>query len=121
VRRKLSQGPQPPRPVQPQMCGTCPFRTDGKAVDLAPGRLDEIKRYLMAGTPHICHHDALHERQETGILCRGGRAFQLQIWHRMGWIEEETDAALHRRLAELGIWTTPEADGAEGNAGGIDG
>lgn len=31
------------------MCKICPFRTDGNAIDLAPGRLEEIKQGLVEG------------------------------------------------------------------------
>lgn len=39
---------------------------------------------------HICHHQTLNNKSATH-LCRGARDFQLQIFHRLGLLEEPTD------------------------------
>lgn len=64
------------------MCKSCIFREDGKQVQLAPGRLDEIKAYLIASSSHECH--------VTNKTCFGGLTFQATIFYRMGWIPEES-------------------------------
>jgi hypothetical protein len=87
-------------PCQPAQCKTCIFREDGKQLDLAPGRLDQIKAYLIRGTPHRCHGPALAGKR-TKIHCRGGRDFQLMIWARLGIIPEPTDAALAEAMANV--------------------
>lgn len=46
--------PRKPLDVRPEQCPTCIFRPEG--TKLMPGRLAEIKAYLLQGTVHICHH-----------------------------------------------------------------
>lgn len=89
-------------PVQPAMCGSCIFRTDGKATELRPGRLDEIKGYLAQGVPHVCHHAHVTGCGEERT-CRGGRDYQLGLWHRMGMIDAATDEALAAKMQALGL------------------
>jgi len=89
-------------PVAAEQCSTCISRNDGNAVELCPGRLDEIKAYLINGKTHLCHGPDLKGKRSK-IACRGGRDFQLQIWARMRWIEEPTDKALEEKMQELGI------------------
>lgn len=86
-------------------CSTCVF-TPG-AFDLAPGRLEEIKGYLIAGRAHVCHSPgpAAHRR----LVCRGGRDFQLLMWHRMGIIAAPTDGALRVAMAAAGVEPAPPA------------
>ena len=100
---------KPPKPVQPAMCGSCPFRTDGRAIDLDPGRLAQIKNYLLRAKTNKCHHDAVHNRPERHMVCRGGRDYQLTAWHLLGYIAEPTDAALGEFLVRIGVWTVPAA------------
>lgn len=64
------------------MCKSCIFRTDGGAVELAPGRLDEIRRYLIGDKSHYCH--------VTNKTCYGGLTYQATIFYRMGIIAEAT-------------------------------
>ena len=59
---------------------------------ITPERQAEIKAYLIKGTNHICH--------TTNRICRGARNFQLQIFYRLGLIEEETDEALYKKVKE---------------------
>lgn len=88
-------------PPNRAMCSTCIFREDGKAAPLMPGRLDEIKAYLLLGTTHLCHHPRpAGERNKRA--CRGGRDFQLTCWHRMGILPEPTDAALAAEMKAKG-------------------
>lgn len=79
------------------MCKNCPFQEVG-AIELAPGRVEEIKSYLVSGTNHECHGD------RTGhTICRGGRNYQLEMWCRMGIIPEATDAALREAMKQAGV------------------
>lgn len=38
-------------------CGNCPFKDDGKAINLQKGRVEDIKKYLLESTDHSfnCH------------------------------------------------------------------
>lgn len=64
------------------MCKSCIFRTDGKAVQLAPGRMAEIQNYLIGKSSHECH--------VTNKTCYGGLTFQATIFYQMGIIPEPT-------------------------------
>lgn len=68
---------------------------------LRPGRLDEIKSYLISGTNHLCHTP--HKGRRNALACRGGRDFQLQCWHRMGVLDDPTDASLAAKMKEAGF------------------
>ena len=61
-------------------------------MELAPGRIEEIQAYLMRGTNHMCH--------VTNKVCRGGREFQAQVFHRMNIISHPTVYALEKELKE---------------------
>lgn len=37
------------------MCANCPFRTDGNAIELRPGRLERIKEAVALSQPFTCH------------------------------------------------------------------
>lgn len=71
-----------PQNCNKAMCNSCIFRTDGKAVQLAPGRMEEIKKYLIGSSSHVCH--------VTNKTCYGGLSYQAMIFHRMGLIAEAT-------------------------------
>lgn len=64
------------------MCKTCIFREDGNQLQLEPGRLNEIKGYLIASSSHICH--------TTNKTCFGALSFQAMIFFRIGMIPEES-------------------------------
>ncbi len=93
-------------PVQPVQCGSCIFREDGNQVELAAGGLEKIKGYLLRGKAHQCHFPETQGRSEN-IVCRGGRDFQLQVWHSRGLIAAPTDEALTAKMVELGLWREP--------------
>lgn len=86
-----------PTPVMPSPCATCIFRERGERTELAPGRLAEIQAYLLRGTPHLCHKPQV-EGKRTEVVCRGGRDFQLTMWHRMGILPAATDEALQEAV-----------------------
>lgn len=77
-------------------CGSCPFRDNG--LDLNTAKITEIKIYLIKGHNHFCHSDPTNH-----TICRGGRSYQLHIWHRLGIITEPTDNALREALIGSGL------------------
>ncbi len=91
--RKIKKGMR----VRRSKCKTCVFRPEKDGgIELTPARRIEIQTYLLAGTNQLCHHD------DNQTVCRGGREFQLQCWHRMGVIKEPTDEALREAMEERG-------------------
>lgn len=54
------------------LCANCPFRTDGAAIELRPGRLERIKEAVALSQPFHCHKtthgQAPGERQCAGAL-----------------------------------------------------
>lgn len=67
-------------------CGNCPFRNDGKAIQLAPGRVEGIVKDLEENDTQIFHcHKSVHSKdggefnEDTGLyessgnekVCRG--------------------------------------------------
>ena len=47
------------------------------------------------------------EGRRRTVICRGGRDWQLQVWHRMGLITAPTDEALTAKMVALGLWREP--------------
>lgn len=89
---------KPGTAVRKKQCETCVFRDpkDG-GIELAPGRHDEIKLYLLQGQNQFCHHD------DNKTICRGSRDYQLQCFASMGFISDATDDALRAAMTERGI------------------
>ena len=74
-----------PLPLMPEMCGSCPFSTSEKRIRLAPQTEAHIRAYLLEGISHLCHHAQLtQEAGEPTHTCRGGRDYQLTMFHRLG-------------------------------------
>lgn len=71
-------------------CYSCIFNDDKTAFRLPPARMAEIQGYLIKGTNHVCHY--------TNLVCRGGREYQAEIWHRLGILEEPTVECLEKNL-----------------------
>lgn len=82
--------------TRPEPCSQCPFTPTG--IDLGEAKMAEIKAYLARGQNHLCHKDGTHQ-----TVCRGGRNYQLGVFHARGWIREPTDAALAEAMLALGI------------------
>lgn len=76
-------------------CKSCPFQIGG--LDLGTDKMSEIMEYLIRGINHMCHSDKTNH-----TICRGGRDYQLEIWHRLSIIKEATDNALYDAMAETG-------------------
>lgn len=84
--------------VRKTMCETCVFRPEADGgIELAPTRRVEIQEYLLRGVNQLCHHD------ENRTVCRGGRDYQLQCWHRIGLLAEPTDEALREAMRAAGV------------------
>ena len=82
-------------PVMKKQCKTCPFNKDNRGRYQDPKLVDRIKRDVLSEASQICHHPVLTNKLETH-LCRGARDFQLQIFHRIEFLEEATDEAWER-------------------------
>lgn len=78
----MSAGNLHPDNCNKAKCKTCIFRTDGNQIVLSPGRLDEIRTYLLGSSSHICH--------TTNKTCYGGLEWQAQMFYRNEIIEEPT-------------------------------
>jgi len=89
---------KPGTKVNETQCATCPFREDGKGLDLGAAKMSEITAYLIKGQNHFCHSDS---RNRT--ICRGGRNYQLSVWHRLGLISEPTDEAVRQAMTDVGL------------------
>lgn len=87
-------------PVMPAMCASCPFGPNGNRT-LANAVLG---RTLLQASQR-CHHPRLQGGPETH-LCRGARDAQLTVLHRMGLLDEPTDAAFAAKSKELGVGGT---------------
>ena len=77
-----------------KQCKTCPFKQENYSM-LSGGRWEEIYGYLLKGVNHLCH-----STNDTTV-CRGGRDWQLTIFHRMGFIREATDTALEMEMKRV--------------------
>lgn len=83
---------QPPT----EQCKSCPFRRGG--LQLQPHYLAQIYQYLLEGENHLCHRS----RQENRV-CWGGRQWQLEVFHRLGYIAAPTNEALAARMRDSGV------------------
>ena len=87
-------------PVMQAKCPTCPFNKnrDGKEqmLDLA----DKVRRRCLTQASQICHHPRLKGKKQNQ-LCRGARDFQLQVFHRLGVLDEPTDVSWDKKVAEI--------------------
>lgn len=97
----MARGRRKNAPPQDVQCATCIFRHDGNQVELEPGVMEGILKYLLEGRGHLCH--SAKRGKDTERTCRGGRNFQLEIWHRLGHIKAPTDEALKEAMIENGI------------------
>ena len=90
-----------PLPVMAKKCKTCPFRPgspyDNLAMHLTECALSEASR--------ICHSTGnsaiLGKTGKPERLCRGTRDIQLDVFHRLGVIDEPTDAAWAAKVDEI--------------------
>ena len=92
-----------PFPVCAVMCPTCPFRKGSPYAALAP----DLTISALTTTSRICHStgsSAINRRTgKPKKLCRGARDKQLQLFHRLNYIEAPTDEAWVKKCVELGL------------------
>jgi hypothetical protein len=101
-------------PVQSRQCKTCIFRPNLSI--LRGEELAKIQNYLLTGRTHLCHSADQNNPQAKKInthACRGAGTLQLEVWHRLGWINEPTDEALVKSLQSLGINWNPDTQISE--------
>lgn len=84
--------------VMKTRCPTCPFGEKGER-DRCQEIADRVRVQAITTASQICHHPELHGKPQTH-LCRGARNFQLQIFHRLGVIDAETDEAWEERRSK---------------------
>ncbi len=89
-------------PVQPVMCATCPFREGSDTAWLK----DYLAKSAATEASRICHspgsNNAFHRRTgKPAAVCRGARDLQLQMFHRLGFLKEPTDACWAAKVKEL--------------------
>jgi hypothetical protein len=85
--------------VMKKRCPTCPFGEKGKR-DRCPSIANMVRERCLSEASQICHHPFLHGKPQTH-LCRGARDFQLELFHRLGVIEDESDLAWDKKKHEL--------------------
>lgn len=95
-----------PIDIQPMShcCGTCPFKTvNGREQDVELAHT--VKQRMLKGASQLCHSTKGGKPGEKICsdtrLCRGGRDFLLQYFHRIGFLEEPTDVAWDAKRDEL--------------------
>lgn len=63
-------------PIRRSMCRTCPFQTNGEALQVTETQEAQLKKYLSEGQTHICHTGQINYRQHgqraAFKTCRGG-------------------------------------------------
>ena len=77
-------------PVMQEKCSSCPFKEDEQGRCQSPELVTRIQQDVLTEASQICHHPRLSGKEETH-LCRGARDYQLQIFHRIGFLEAPTD------------------------------
>lgn len=88
-------------PVMARACRTCVFSQDSGGEFCYPDLARMVEGRLLQ-VSQICHHPRLSGHKETH-LCRGTRDRQIEIFYRMGFLEEPTDACWQAKRAELGL------------------
>ena len=76
--------------VNKQKCSSCPFRKNKQGRHRDERLVARIQQDVITDASQVCHHPRLSGKAEHS-LCRGARDFQLQIYFRMGFLEEPTD------------------------------
>ena len=74
-----------PLNVQPVKCKTCPWRIGNQEL------ISKITTKVLSQSNHICHN---HDTK----ICRGSRDVQIEIFHRVGILEEPTDEGYKKAI-----------------------
>jgi hypothetical protein len=86
-------------PVMPSNCPTCPFRLGENGREQSPDIAGRVRSRCLTTALQICHHPRLIFKKETH-LCRGARDFQLQIFYRLGMLDDPTDEDWAKKAKE---------------------
>lgn len=86
-------------PVMKRKCPTCPFTHNESGRETAPDIADRVRRRCLTEVSQICHHPRIHGEKEDH-LCRGARDFQLEFFHRIGFLEAPTDEEWENKQME---------------------
>ncbi len=78
-------------------CPTCPFRMTENGREQAPDIAARVRTGCLTTASQICHHPRLKGKKEIH-LCRGARDFQLQIFYRLGMLDDPTDEDWARKV-----------------------
>jgi hypothetical protein len=82
--------------VNARKCRTCPWRDDFGILremgEDCQGMMAILKVKVVTEMTQLCHSPALRGRVENRA-CRGARDYQLEFFHRQGWLEAPTDEA----------------------------
>jgi hypothetical protein len=95
-------------PIMKRPCSNCPFRNDGKGVELCPGRLENIVSGLVADDHQtfVCHKTLETERMTCagamGVLYKLGR---LPLIVRLGLVTGVIEVSDIEASAEISIST----------------
>ncbi len=74
------------------MCATCPFGPNGDQHIRCM-----VEQRVLTTTSQLCHSSRPAMNKPDTRLCRGARDWQLQIFHRIGWLDAPTDAAWNEK------------------------
>lgn len=64
-------------------CANCPFRTDGNAIPLVPGRLERIKEAVALSQPFQCHKTT-HGQARHKLECSGAIEYREAFYREHG-------------------------------------
>jgi hypothetical protein len=82
-------------PVKPKQCSTCPFGPNGDQATrtMVEGRLLQVSQ--------TCHSTGAVNGKPDTHVCRGARDWQLQILHRLGFLESPTDKCWEEKASSI--------------------
>jgi hypothetical protein len=88
--------------VNKTKCATCPWRENSPYAYLR----SDLTASALSNKSRICHstgrNNAIHKRTgKPETICRGARDEQLQMFHRIGFLAEATDAAWEKKCKEM--------------------
>ena len=82
----------------PSCCKNCVLHPDHKKrIHLREKKFVEIQEEALSGTNQICHNSPEGENK----ICRGVRDYQIMIFHRLGYINEETEESLLEKMEQM--------------------
>lgn len=92
--------------VQKACCVTCPFKKNEKGHWNDPELAGAVIQRTLFKAQQLCHGSKGGGPGETvdqdlTRLCRGARDYYLEIYHRVGMIDEPTDEAWQRKADSL--------------------